>query len=99
MNRIVGKVKMYGALDPDGTVMRRCRIDMNGTPVNAILYEYDGSRYVRIDRITGGVMTDLPDGSIELRGVSDELVGEVGVKPEDAVARWVVTPVGCATCR
>lgn len=100
MNRMIGSVEMFEGLDPDGTTFQKCRVETNGTPANAVLYRYDAAsnRFIRVDRLTEATVTSLPDGKIEVRGLSDEMVMEIGLTGADAIARWVVTPRGCQTC-
>lgn len=94
-------VVMFGSLDPDGEEFKRCRLTMLGTPTNAVLYTHsdlDGERWLPVDRLTNAKITDGPDGTFTLEGVSDELVNIVGVPVGEAVVKWIVTPRGCRDC-
>lgn len=94
------EVTMFGALDPDGEVYKKCRITLLGAPTDAVLYSADvGTGQWRIvDQISQGTLTEHPDGSFTLEGASQELVNIVGVPPEEATVRWEIRPIGCSNC-
>ena len=93
-------VAMFGAFDPDGEEYKKCRLSMLGTPTNAVLYSrgIEGERWTPVDRLTNASITDNPDGTMTIVGISDELVNVVGVAPTEATVRWEVTPRGCHDC-
>jgi hypothetical protein len=94
-------VTVFGGLDSEGEVYRKCRVTMNGRPADAVLYSrlLTEQKFVPVDRLTGATVTENTDGSVTIQGVSQELVEIVGVDPENAMTRWEIVPQGCTTCR
>lgn len=90
-------VQMFGALDPEGSTYHKCRIVSNGNPANAVLYQRIDGRWQVVDQLAAAKITDTEAG-YEFTGTSRQLVDEVGLPPDQAQARWVVTKRGCSTC-
>jgi hypothetical protein len=93
-------VTVYGALDPEGEVFRKCRLGILGKPANAVLYSrlIGERRWQQVDKLTGASVVEHPDGSITIEGTSQELVSVVKVPVDQARVRWEVVPVGCKNC-
>lgn len=93
-------VTMYGALDPEGEVYPKCRITLNGSPADAVLYSklMGAQRWKPVDRLTAATVTEHGDGTLTIVGTSQELIELVGVAPSNATVRWEVRPRGCQNC-
>jgi hypothetical protein len=102
MNPLISfaNVTVFGALGPDGEEMKGVRVTLLGNPASAVLYSLlrGERRWKPVDRLTSAKVTENPDGSITVEGISQELVDIVGVDPAEAIVRWEVKPRGCTTC-
>lgn len=95
------EVTVFGGLEPDGEVHKRCRLTMIGNPTDAVLFvsDFERTRWRPVDRLTQATVTDHDDGTFAIEGISDELVNVVGMPPGNATARWEVRPKVCRDCR
>jgi hypothetical protein len=93
-------VTMFGALDPEGEVYRKCRIGILGKPANAVLYSrlMGERRWKAVDKLSAASVIEHPDGTLTIEGVSSELVNVVGMRPDEAHVRWEVKPLRCSNC-
>lgn len=93
-------VTVYGSLDTDGETYRRCRLTMLGRPADVSLYSrvIGTGNWKIVDKLSGALVSDNPDGSMTIVGTSRTLVDEIGVSEADASVRWEVRRVGCPDC-
>ncbi len=90
-----GSTSVYGA-GVEGEEHRKAQIHRSGD--DYVLYAPDAERRMRrVDRVTNAKLTD-ENGIVTIVGTSQELVDEVGVRPEESQVRWVMKVRGCQGC-
>lgn len=94
---LTGSVLIEGGLN-DGEAVKRATVTMNGNVAKLAHYEPSKGRSVELDRLTDMRVDEKANGQFVITGISQQLVGEVGLSPDEAKVTWRVTPKGCATC-
>jgi len=99
------KVTLIGGLYPDNEVISDGRITTLGSSPNltAKLYQKDAEarRYRVVDVLTGCTVVESVVAGKErilFEGTSQQMIDEIGLRPEEAKVRWDATPFGCAAC-
>ena len=75
----------------------RCYVTVNGDTAKLAVFNDAKRRLTQHDILTD-IKVDERDTVCIISGISQTLVGEVGVDPANARVTWTITLVGCATC-
>jgi hypothetical protein len=93
-------VSVVDGFADDDSPIERARVTILGESPNATakLYSWDGGRFVEYDRLSAARVTEGP-GGVQIMGMSDRLMNDVGARGEDAIATWFIDPRrGCVSC-
>lgn len=93
-----GDVTIKGGIHPEDEALVRCRIVTNGG--RSVLSSWDPTRqrFRTVDALTETTST-LSGRRVEITGVSEQLVSEVGLAPVEAVVTWSFERKRCETCQ
>ncbi len=93
-------VEVFGGLAGEGEMFRKCRLGMNGKPASVVMYSKligDG-KWKAVDTLRQADIVEHDDGSLTIKGESQELIQVVGLAPAESIVRWEVSPLGCRNC-